>query len=244
MASCCSDAPSQVEEVRRSLETQHRPGLRDVLAPGTGHVRAIVWVGIGLSIFQQFVGINVIFYYGEVLWEAAGSSEASALSKNVLTGTVNIAATLIAIALIDRLGRKPLLAAGSVGMFVALAALAIIFGTGTLDAAGQLHLGRTAGWAGLVAANLYVLAFGVSWGPAVWVLLGEMFGNQFRGPALALAAAAQWLANFTVTLTFPLLLHRLGLAGTYSLYAAAALLSLFFVLRFIKETRGKRLEEM
>jgi SP family sugar:H+ symporter-like MFS transporter len=237
------DASAEVTEVRRSLEAR-RPRLRDVLTPGTGWVRPIVWVGIGLSVFQQFVGINVFFYYGEVLWEAAGSGEAAALSKNVLTGAVNIAATLIAIALIDRLGRKPLLAAGSVGMFVALAALAVIFGTGTLDPSGQLHLGRAAAWAGLVAANVYILAFGVSWGPAVWVLLGEMFGNQYRGPALAIAAAAQWLANFAVTLTFPLLLRGIGLAGTYSLYAAAALVSLFFVLRFIQETRGKRLEEM
>jgi SP family sugar:H+ symporter-like MFS transporter len=239
-----ADAAAEVEEVRRSLEARRRPRLGDLLAPGTGRLRPIVWVGIALSVFQQFVGINVFFYYGEVLWEAAGSSESSALAKNVVTGTVNIVATLIAIGLIDRVGRKPLLTAGSVGMFLALAALAVIFGTGTLDAAGGLHLGREAAWAGVAAANLYILAFGVSWGPAVWVLLGEMFGNQYRGLALAVAAAAQWLANFAVTLTFPLLLRGVGLAGAYSLYATAALLSLFFVLRFVPETRGKRLEEM
>jgi SP family sugar:H+ symporter-like MFS transporter len=221
-----------------------RPRPADLLEPGTRRVRPIVWVGVALSVFQQLVGINVIFYYGEVLWEAAGATASDALRNNVLTGLTNIAATLAAIALIDRVGRRPLLLAGSLGMVVTLAVEAAAFGSGSVDAAGRLRLSEGAGWTGLIAANLYIVAFGVSWGPVVWVMLGEMFANRFRGAALAVAASAQWLANFLVTITFPPLLERLGLAGAYGLYTAASLLSFFFVLRFVPETRGKTLEQM
>jgi len=238
------DVAGLVSEVRQSLAGAARPRLTDLLEPGTRLIRPVVWVGIGLSALQQLVGINIVFYYGEVLWEAAGSTPADALRNNVITGLTNILATVVAITLIDRVGRKPLLLAGSVGMAVTLAAEAAVFATGHLDAAGRLQLGSTGAVAGLVAANLYVVAFGVSWGPVVWVMLGEMFGNRYRGAALAVAASAQWLANFLVTVTFPPLLAEAGLAGAYAVYTLAAVLSFFFVLWFVTETRGKRLEQM
>src|SRR5262249_12070225 len=210
----------------------------DILVPGTLRVRGVVWVGIALSVFQQLVGINVIFYYGAVLWEAAGYSEGKALLNNVITGLTNIIATLIALVLIDRLGRKPLLVLGSLGMVLTLGTLAAVFATGSPDAAGKFQLSQAAGLTGLVAANAYILAFGVSWGPVVWVMLGEMFGNRFRAAALAVAASAQWLANFLVTITFPGLLGAVGLGGAYTVYTAAALLSLVFVPWAVVETRG------
>jgi SP family sugar:H+ symporter-like MFS transporter len=145
---------------------------------------------------------------------------------------------------VDKIGRKPLLLVGSVGMFISLAALTFIFGTGGLDEAGKLALSDTTGTVALVMANLFVVFFGLSWGPIVWVLLGEMFNNRIRGAALAIAASAQWLANFAITMTFPILLGSFGLAGAYGLYTVSALLSIFFVVKYIKETRGVRLEEM
>ena len=238
------NAAEQVAEVERSLGGEDRPRLRDILVPGTFRIRPIVWAGIGLSVFQQFVGINVIFYYGAVLWEAAGVSAASALRDNVITGATNIVATLIAMALIDRLGRKPLLLIGSVGMFVTLGVLTAVFATGRLGATGNLELSRTAALIGLTAANVYILSFGISWGPAVWAMLGEMFSNRYRAAALAVAGSAQWVANFIVTITFPPLIASVGLAGAYSLYTAAALASFFFVAYGLTETRGKSLEEM
>jgi SP family sugar:H+ symporter-like MFS transporter len=234
----------QVAEVRRSLHGEQEPRLSDLFVEGTTKIQRIVWVGIALSAFQQLVGINVVFYYGSELWQAAGFDESQALFINVASGLTNIVSTFIAIALVDRLGRKPLLLTGSLGMAVALGALAYIFATAGLGPDGRLALTGRSGIAALAAANAYIVFFGMSWGPVVWVLLGEMFNNRIRGAALAVSASAQWLANFAVTMTFPILLDWIGLGGAYGLYASAAALSLYFVARFVRETRGRRLEEM
>ena len=159
----------------------------------------------------------------------------------------NIVVTVIAIALIDRIGRRKLLLIGSAGMFVTLGLLAFVFGTADLveNAEGVLEpvLGDTQGVIALLAANGFVVFFGMSWGPAVWVLLGEMFNNRIRGTALGLAAAAQWLANFAISTSFPKM-AEIGLSFAYGFYTAFALLSFFFVLRFVPETRGRQLEDM
>jgi MFS transporter, SP family, sugar:H+ symporter len=199
---------------------------------------------MGLAAFQQFVGINIIFYYGEILWKAAGATEQWALRINLLTGLVNILATIPAIALVDRIGRKPLLLVGSVGMALTLGAMAVVFATADVGPDGKPVLSHMAAVAGLVAANLYIVAFAVSWGPVMWVLLGEMFPNQLRGAALAVSGATNWAANFTVTVTFLPLLKAIGLAGAYALYAVAAAISLPFVWAAVRETKGKTLEQM
>jgi len=237
------DADEEVRQVQESLRGEHRPRLSDLIERG-GRVALVVWVSIGLAAFQQFVGINVIFYYGAVLWQAAGATEEHALQINLVTGLVNILATIPAIMLIDRVGRKPLLLAGSVGMALTLGALAVLFATAGVAADGKPALTRAEAVTGLVAANLYIVAFGMSWGPVMWVLLGEMFPNRLRGAALAVSGAANWVANFAVTLTFPALLAGAGLAGAYGLYAAAAAISLLFVLTAVRETKGKTLEQM
>jgi SP family sugar:H+ symporter-like MFS transporter len=238
------DAERLVREVEESLRGEHRPRLSDLVIPGTRRIAPVLWVGMGLAAFQQFVGINIIFYYGEILWKAAGVTEQWALRINVLSGLVNILATIPAIVLIDRIGRKPLLLAGSVGMALTLGAMAIVFGTAGVGPDGKPLLGHTEAVAGLVAANLYIVAFGVSWGPVMWVLLGEMFPNQLRGAALAVSGATNWAANFAVTVTFLPLLGAVGLGGAYAFYAAAAAISLPFVWAAVRETKGKTLEEM
>ena len=239
-----SDAERLVRQVEESLKGEHRPRLSDLVIPGTRRIAPVLWVGIGLAAFQQFVGINIIFYYGEILWKAAGVTEQWALRINVLSGLVNILATIPAIVLIDRIGRKPLLLAGSVGMALTLGAMAIVFGTAGVGPDGKPLLNHTEAVAGLVAANLYIVAFGVSWGPVMWVLLGEMFPNQLRGAALAVSGATNWAANFAVTVTFLPLLSAFGLAGAYWFYAAAAAISLPFVWAAVRETKGKTLEQM
>ncbi len=238
------DAEGLVRQVEQSLKGEHRPRLSDLIIPGTRRIAPVLWVGIGLAAFQQFVGINIIFYYGEVLWQAAGATEQWALRINLLTGFVNILATIPAIALIDRTGRKPLLMAGSIGMALTLGAMAVVFATAGLGADGRMVLTRGAAATGLTAANLYIAAFGVSWGPVMWVLLGEMFPNRLRSAALAVSGATNWTANFAVTITFLPLLNVAGLAGSYALYALGAVLSLGFVWTAIPETKGKTLEEM
>jgi len=239
-----STAPSRAMEIRASVRMdQDAPRFADLKGGRRFGLLPVVWVGIVLATLQQFVGINVIFYYSSVLWQAVGFSEQSSLAITVITSITNILTTLIAIAFVDRLGRKPLLLAGSVGMVLTLGVLAYMFGTAPLDATGRPVLQGTGGLIALVAANLYVFCFGFSWGPVVWVLLGEMFPNRIRALAVSVAAAAQWIANFIVSATFPTL-QNLGLGWAYGLYTAAAVVSFFFTLRWVKETKNKELEEM
>jgi SP family sugar:H+ symporter-like MFS transporter len=218
--------------------------LKDLFDSATGGVHPVIWVGIIIAALQQFVGINVIFYYGAVLWHAAGFSEADAMKINVISGTINVISTLIAIALVDKWGRKPLLVTGSIGMTVTLGLMAYIFGTAHIAPDGSLQLSGPMGMTALFAANAYIVAFGISWGPIVWVLLGEMFPNQMRGAALAVSGLSQWGSNFLITITFPMLLKSIGLGGAYGLYAAFALVSIFIVIAIVKETKGKTLEQM
>lgn len=235
----------KIAEIESSIDQEKRQSLADLAGPSLG-LLPIVWTGILLSVFQQFVGINVIFYYSSVLWQAVGFTEADSLVITVATSVTNILVTLVAIALIDKVGRKPLLLVGSAGMTLTLGTMAYIFGTAPtemVNGAMTPVLGDTAGVVAVAAANLYVVFFGVSWGPVVWVLLGEMFSNRIRAYALAVAAAAQWVANFVVSETFPSLASA-GLGIAYGLYAVMALLSLVFVARAVRETRGRELEEM
>jgi MFS transporter, SP family, sugar:H+ symporter len=234
---------SKIEEIRQTVFKERKPNLSDLFGKN-GQLLPIVWIGIGLSVLQQFVGINVIFYYSSVLWRAVGFSEQDSLKLTVLTGAVNIITTLIAITFVDRFGRKPLLLIGSVGMTLTLGILTTLFGNAALDATGNPSLVGSAGIFALLAANLYVFCFGFSWGPVVWVLLGEMFNNKIRTSALSIAAAAQWIANFIVSTTFPPLLKYFGLGATYGLYTLSAAISIFFVAFFIKETKGIELEQM
>jgi len=229
-----------ISRIQQTLEREDKPSWRDLRKPAGGFY-GIVWVGVGLSVFQQFVGINVIFYYSNVLWEAVGFDESSSFVITVITSIVNILTTLIAIGLIDRIGRRPLLLIGSVGMAVSLATMAIIFGTATL-VDGKPSLDGAVGPIALIAANVFVISFGMSWGPVVWVLLGEMFPNRIRAAALGLAAAGQWAANWLITVTFPGLRNVLGLA--YGFYALCAVLSFVFVWKWVQETKGKSLEDM
>ncbi|HEX5858461.1 MAG TPA: MFS transporter, partial [Microbacterium sp.] len=213
-----------------------------ILRGPKGGLLPIVWVGIGLSVLQQFTGINVIFYYSTVLWQAVGFTEQDSLTITVITSVTNIVTTIVAIALVDKVGRKPLLLVGAIGQFLCLATLCVIFATAPL-VGGEPQLEGAAGTTALIAANLYVVFFGASWGPVVWVLLGEMFSNRIRAVALSVAAAAQWVANFIISTTFPSL-AAVGLGLAYGVYTFFAFVAIFFVLRFVRETKGRTLESM
>ncbi|MBW8786153.1 MAG: MFS transporter, partial [Novosphingobium sp.] len=174
---------------------------------------------------------------------AVGFSEADALKINIVSGAVSILACLLSIALIDRIGRKPLLLIGSAGMAVTLGILAWCFAQASI-VVGHVTLPPGVGTTALFAANIYVVFFNLSWGPVMWVMLGEMFPNQMRGSALAIAGAAQWLANFAVSSSFPWLAKNVGLPLTYGAYTAFAAISYVFVLKAVHETKGVELEAM
>ncbi|WP_020520685.1 sugar porter family MFS transporter [Catelliglobosispora koreensis] len=237
----------KVIEIKQSLAGASDQIKLSALKGSALGLKPIVWVGILLSVFQQFVGINVIFYYSSSLWASVGFSQSNSLLITVITSVTNIVTTLIAIALVDKIGRKPLLIIGATGMVITLGLMAFCFSNAiqSVDAAGETvtSLPGAYGKIALVAANLYVVSFGMSWGPVVWVLLGEMFNNVIRVTALAVAASAQWIANWLITATFPAL-SNIGLSFAYGLYAMFALLALLFVLKFVKETKGRELESM
>jgi MFS transporter, SP family, sugar:H+ symporter len=231
-----------LNDIKASLDGESRPSIKDLRGRKFG-LLPIVWVGIILSAFQQFVGINAVFYYSNTIWEAVGFSEDQAFQTSLITTGVNVAFTLVAIALIDKVGRKPLLLVGSIGMFVMLAILSFVFGTAPIGPDGSPVLADGPDIVALLAFNIYVAFFAATWGPVVWVLLGEMFPNRIRAAALALATAVQWLANWTVSTAFPPLANiSLGLA--YTLFTIMAALSIPFVWRNIKETKGVELEKI
>ena len=206
-------------------------------------LRPIVWIGTGLATFQQLVGINVVFYYGAVLWQAAGFTESDALLINIISGFVSILAVFITMYFIDTIGRKPFLLTGSIGMTVTLSVIVYAFLNADIGSTGNLELGEQ-GIVALIAANAYVFFFNLSWGPVMWVILGEMFPNQIRGSGLAVTGFAQWIANFLITWSFPVMLTGIGLAGAYGFYAFCAFVSVIFVFKFLHETKGKELEQM
>lgn len=232
---------TRISEIKRTIKREARSSFADLRKPGGG-LLPIVWIGVALSVFQQFVGINVIFYYSSTLWQAVGFTEEDALLQTVITSVTNIVVTLVAIALVDKIGRKRLLVIGSAGMTVSLGVMAWVFSQAPI-VEGEPVLSDSAGVTALIAANAFVVFFGATWGPVVWVLLGEMFNNQIRGTALGLAAAAQWLANFGISVSFPKM-AELGLWFAYGFYTVFALLSLAFVLWFVPETKGVELEDM
>jgi MFS transporter, SP family, sugar:H+ symporter len=234
------DVEPTISRIADTREQERPQSWRDLRKP-SGGLYSIVWVGLGVATFQQFVGINVIFYYSDVLWEAVGFGEKSSFTIALVTTGVNVLITFVAIALIDRLGRRPLLLAGSAGMALTLATMTVVLASASVFN-GQPQLNGAAGVIALVASDLFVIAFGVSWGPVLWVLLGEMFPNRIRSAALGLASGVQWMANWTIVVTFPALRHALGLA--YGFYTLCAVLSLVFVWRWVKETNGMSLEDM
>jgi SP family sugar:H+ symporter-like MFS transporter len=237
-------ATAKVAEIRATLNADHRPSFSDLKDKATGKIRPIVWAGMMLAVFQQFVGINIVFYYGAVLWQAVGFSENDALMTNIISGVVSIGACILTVLLVDKVGRKPLLLIGSAGMTVTLGLMAYAFSQGVFDAAGALQLPGSLGRVAFVSAILYSALFNLSWGPIMWVMLGEMFPNQIRGSALAVCGFAQWMANFLISVSFPPLLASVGLAPTYAFYAVSAFISFFLVKKLLHETRGRELEAM
>lgn len=211
--------------------------LHETNAPWLSYGFLVIFVGILLSVFQQFVGINVVLYYAANIFRDMGASTDSSLLQTIIVGFVNLLFTVVAIVTVDRFGRKPLMIIGSIGMAVSMIALGLTFYTG--------HVGLAA----LIFMLVYTAAFAMSWGPVCWVLLSEIFPNSIRS-ALSIAVAAQWIANWIVSLTFPMmndngwLTAKFNHGFSYWIYGVMGLLSALFVWKMVPETKGKTLEEI
>jgi len=198
----------------------------------------VIVIGILLSIFQQFVGINVVLYYAPEIFKTIASGTDSALLMTIIVGIVNFLFTIIAIKTVDSYGRKPLMIIGALGMAIAMLSLGFVFFSGAT------------GYLALFCMMLYVASFAMSWGPVTWVLLSEIFPNKIRGRALAIAVAAQWVSNYLVSLTFPMMNDNSYLTAqfnhgfAYWVYGVMSILAMLFIIKFIPETKGKTLEEM
>ncbi|MDR1402897.1 MAG: D-xylose transporter XylE [Tannerellaceae bacterium] len=191
----------------------------------------VIVIGILLSVFQQFVGINVALYYAPRIFESMGAAKDASMLQTIVMGLVNVIFTVVAILTVDKWGRKPLLIVGSIGMSVGMFAISI------------LALLNIIGVSTLVFIIIYTASFMTSWGPICWVLIAEIFPNKIRGQAVAIAVAAQWAANYLISSTYPPMMNYSG-ALTYGFYGLMAVLSAIFVWKMIPETKGKSLEEM
>jgi sugar porter (SP) family MFS transporter len=220
---------------------------RDLAAEGQGTwsellergVRSALLVGVGLAVFQQVTGINAVIYYAPQIFQAAGfTSDLTSLAATTGIGTINVLATFIAIWLVDRVGRKPLLIAGVLGMVATLAVLGVAFRTDS--GASVAALSRIT----VVCLAAYIVFFAFSLGPIVWLMISEIYPLRNRAQAVAVSTAANWGANFLVSLTFPIMTARFGSAPTFFTYAALGVLTLLFVIAKVPETKGKTLEEI
>jgi len=220
-----------ITEIRASL-AHHHSGR--ILSFGVG----LLILGVLLSVFQQFIGINVVLYYAPEIFRSMGMGTNASLLQTIIVGAVNLAFTVVAVLCVDRYGRKPLQIIGAVVMAASMAGL------------GVSLMSQDKGYLSLGCMLVYMAGFAVSWGPVTWVLLSEIFPNQIRDKALALAVAAQWIANYLVSSTFPIMNDNPGLVAKYHhgfpyfVYAFMAVLAALFTWKFIPETKGRTLEEL
>ena len=232
----------KVQQIRESIGSETSPKLSSLRGHTFG-LKKVVWIGILVALFQQFCGVNVILYYDSSLWRSLGFSEQQALDIAMIRTFAAFIPMLISMVLIDRVGRRKLLAFGSAGMALFLFIAAFGFTHATMDATG-LHLGGSWATITLIAVYLFYLAFCGTWGPAMWVVLGEIFPNNIRAMAMAVATAFNWIGNFLVSTTFPSFQHSIGLGGTYLIYGIFAAISFIFVTKGMPETAGVELEDM
>ncbi|MEV5025076.1 sugar porter family MFS transporter [Paenibacillus sp. LPE1-1-1.1] len=222
-------AKKEVLDIKQSFE-QESGSIKQLFSPG---LRIALIVGVGLAFLQQVTGINAVMYYAPEIFKATGAGTNASLVQTILVGFINFLFTIVALWLIDKVGRKALLLVGSASMAICLLVIGIAFQTG-----------HTTGPLVLVFILLYVASFAISLGPVVWVIMSEIFPNRIRGKATAIAAMVLWAADYLVSQTFPPLLGSAGPAATFWIYGAMALIAFLFTWRIVPETKGKSLEEI
>ncbi|MBT2668976.1 sugar porter family MFS transporter [Bacillus sp. ISL-4] len=223
----------QVEEEIRSImqvKAEKKGNLRLLLAPG---LRPILFIGIGIAVFQQVIGTNTIIYYTPTILRTAGFGSTAAIAGTIGIGVFNILFTILGMLLIDKIGRKKLLLVGNIGMTIAL---------------GTLGVGMTwvevPVWLLLTCLSLFIVAYSASWGMVVWVILGEIFPMNVRGVAMGVASTALWLSNIVISMSFPVLVEAVGVGILFLAYAIIGVFAFLFVMKYVPETKGKTLEEI
>lgn len=237
------DPDTKLVQIQKSLgDLNEVISVKNVLSPKTGFV-PVVWVGICFAFVAQFTGINIILYYASSLWSAVGFSQSLSFAVPIGTTIIGVLMTIVGMLFIDKLGRRKLLLIGSIGMGVSLWITGFIFMNASQGESG-LVLSPTLSWSALISAHIFYIFFCCTWGPALWVVLGEIFPNKIRTTGLGIATCANWIGNVIVTWTFPPMLQHFGLAPTYLFYGVCCIGSFFMVKYLIPETGNKELEDM
>ena len=219
----------ELDDIRNSVMAE-KGTYREVFS---SRMKPVLWLGVLLAVFSQVTGINSIMYYAPVIFQKTGIGTNSALLQTATIGGVNVLFTLVAITWVDKLGRKPLLIGGTIGMAVSLTALTLAF-----------YMQKFGGFIILIFILLYIASFSASLGPVTWVVISEIFPNKLRSKAMSVSIVALWMANFIVILTFPVILNRLGGASAFLIFDIMCLMLIFFVFLKVPETKGKSLEEL
>ena len=223
---------AELDEIKKTLSEQ-QGAWRDLISKSMLRVMVI---GIGLAVFQQYTGINTVIYYAPTIFKLAGfASNSASILATAGVGLVNVIMTIVAISLLDRAGRRPLLLLGLVGMLVSLVTLSVAFGHGDSP-----YLK----WIGVGSVMFYVASFAISLGPVFWVMISEIYPLDVRGLAMSLATAVCWISNLVVSFTFPILVKYIGPSTTFALYAAITILAIAFSYWLVPETKGLSLEEI
>ncbi|WHY64334.1 D-xylose transporter XylE [Cytobacillus firmus] len=222
-----SEAKTILGEIKKSVAASANVPAEKLFAYG----KLVIVIGILLSVFQQFVGINVALYYAPRIFESMGAAKDASMLQTIVMGFINVIFTVVAILTVDKWGRKPLLITGSIGMAIGM------FGVAGMAFSNIIGMGT------LIFIIVYTASFMLSWGPICWVLISEIFPNKIRGQAVAVAVAAQWAANYFISSTYPMMMEFSG-GLTYGFYGLMSVLSAIFVWKFIPETKGKTLENM
>jgi sugar porter (SP) family MFS transporter len=228
-----ADVDGELKDIEEENEREKKTRFRELF---TGRLRPMLMVGLVLAIAQQFVGVNTVIYYAPTILSDTGLGNAAALAQTVAVGVTNVVFTVIAVMLLDRLGRRALLIAGTVGLLVALVVLGVYFSSTTLQ--------DSYGWVALAGLLLFIASFAVGLGPVFWLMISEIFPIGVRSKAMAICTIANWGANFLVAQTFLSLSNAISREGVFFLYAALAVLSIAFFAWKVPETKGKPLEEI
>lgn len=225
------DVDQELSDIEEAAE--HEGGVRDLLSRS---VKPVLVIGLALALFQQFVGINTVIYYGPTILKATGIGDGGALQQSVFIGVTNVVFTIIAVLLLDKVGRRVLLLTGNVAFFAALVLLGVYFASSALQHHAQ--------WLALAALTLYIAGFAISLGPVFWLMISEIFPLHLRAPAMAVCTIGNWLANFVVSVSFLSLTNVITRQGTFWLYAAVSVAAFIFFAARVPETKDKSLEEI
>jgi len=225
------DVDGEIDEIKQVASEE--VSVRELLGKG---LRRTLVVGIGLAVFQQIVGINTVIYYAPTILKMAGQHNTGALTQSLYIGVTNVVFTIVAILLLDRLGRRFFLLFGTSCLTIALVVLGVFFASPSLQ--------HSVGWLALASLLFYIFGFAIGLGPVFWLMISEIFPLQMRGPAMAVCSMFNWGFNFLISYTFLTLTDVITKSGTFWLYAGFGICALVFFATVVPETKGRTLEEI